>query len=85
MKDKRTYDKLRDHSNDISYENEFKHSIREDRGASDLTLQIEMLTKQKELLQKKCREAGQSIEGLKNDIDRLAEENSNLRTMIGKK
>ena len=30
MKDKRTYDKLRDHGNDISYENEFKHSIREE-------------------------------------------------------
>ena len=85
MKDKRTYDKLRDHSNDISYENEFKYSIKEDRGASDLTLQIEMLTKQKELLQKKCREAGQVIQGLKDDIDRLAEENDNLRTMIGKK
>ena len=85
MKDKRTYDKLKDHSNDISYENEFKYSIKEDRGASDLTLQIEMLTKQKELLQKKCREAGQVIQGLKDDIDRLAEENDNLRTMIGKK
>ena len=85
MKDKRTYDKLRDHSNDISYENEFKYSIKEDRGASDLTLQIEMLTKQKELLQKKCREAGQVIQGLKDDIDRLSEENDNLRTMIGKK
>ena len=85
MKDKRTYDKLKDHSNDISYENEFKYSIKEDRGASDLTLQIEMLTKQKEFLQKKCREAGQVIQGLKDDIDRLAEENDNLRTMIGKK
>ena len=85
MKDKRTYDKFKDYSNDISYENEFKYSIKEDRGASDLTLQIEMLTKQKELLQKKCREAGQVIQGLKDDIDRLAEENDNLRTMIGKK
>jgi len=85
MKDKRTYDKLRDHSTDISYENEFKHSIKEDRGTNDLTLKIEMLIKQKELLQKKCREAGQVIQGLKDDIDRLAEENDNLRTMIGKK
>ena len=85
MKDKRIYDKLKDHGNDISYENEFKHSIREDRGASDLTLQIEMLIKQKELLQNKCREAGQVIQGLKDDIDRLSEENDNLRTMIGKK
>ena len=85
MKDKRTYDKLRDHSTDISYENEFKHSIKEDRGTNDLTLKIEMLIKQKELLQKKCREAGQVIQGLKDDIDRLAEENNNLRTMIGKK
>ena len=85
MKDKRTYDKLRDHSTDISYENEFKHSIKEDRGTNDLTLKIEMLIKQKELLQKKCREAGQVIQGLKDDIDRLAEENNNLRIMIGKK
>ena len=85
MKDKRIYDRLKDHGNDISYENEVKHSIKEDRGVSDLTLQIEMLTKQKELLQKKCREAGQVIEGLKDDIDRLSEENDNLRTMIGKK
>jgi hypothetical protein len=84
MKDKRTYDKLRDHSTDISYENEFKHSIKEDRGTNDLTLKIEMLIKQKELLQKKCREAGQVIQGLKDDIDRLAEENNNLRIMIGK-
>tara|TARA_R100001015_G_C4622564_1_gene180056 strand:+ start:1541 stop:1798 length:258 start_codon:yes stop_codon:yes gene_type:complete len=85
MKDKRTYDKLRDHGNDISYENEFKYSIKEDRGASDLTLQIEMLTKQKELLQHKCRQAGQTIEGLTKELDRLSEENDNLRTMIGKK
>ena len=33
MKDKRIYDKLKDHGNDISYENEVTHSIKEDRGA----------------------------------------------------
>ena len=42
---------------DKTFENEVKHQI-EDRGHNDLTLQIEMLTKQKELLQYKCREAG---------------------------
>ena len=51
---------------------------------SGLTLE-NYLIKQKELLQKKCREAGQVIQGLKDDIDRLAEENNNLRIMIGKK
>tara|TARA_E500000318_G_scaffold79994_1_gene75016 strand:- start:1087 stop:1344 length:258 start_codon:yes stop_codon:yes gene_type:complete len=84
MKDKRTYDKFKDYSSDISYENEFKYSIDEDRGASDLTLQIEMLTKQKKLLQEKCRQAGQTIEGLTKELDRLSEENNNLRTMMGK-
>tara|TARA_R110002110_G_scaffold10667_1_gene52596 strand:+ start:872 stop:1141 length:270 start_codon:yes stop_codon:yes gene_type:complete len=42
---------------DKTFENEVKHQI-EDRGHNDLTLQIEMLTKQKELLQSKCKEAG---------------------------
>ena len=58
---------------DKTYENEIKHSIG-------------MLTKQKEYMQKKCREAGGAIldlelqvQTLKKDIDRLAEENSNLR------
>ena len=69
---------------DKTYENEVKHSIKEDRGDGDLTLVIDMLTKLKEFLQKKCREAGQVIDGLKQDIDRLSEENDNLRTMIGK-
>ena len=48
-----------------------------------------MLTKQKEYLQSKCREAGGAIldlefqvQTLKKDIDRLAEENSNLRVMM---
>jgi|TARA_R110000824_G_scaffold26132_1_gene90231 hypothetical protein len=65
--------------------------IVEDRGPEDLTLQIEMLTKQKEYMQKKCREAGGAIldlefqvQTLKKDIDRLAEENSNLRIMMKK-
>ena len=51
-----------------------------------------MLTQQKEYLQKQCRKAGHAIldlevtnSGLKKEIDRLAEENDNLRTMIGNK
>ncbi len=91
MKDKRTYEKLKDHSNDISYENEFKHSV-EDRGSGDLTYKIEMLTQQKKYLQKQCRKAGHAIldlevtnSGLKKEIDRLSEENDNLITMLGEK
>ena len=38
---------------DKTYENEVKHSIKEDRGNGDLTLVIDMLTKQKEFLQKR--------------------------------
>ena len=63
--------------------------IEEDRGPGDLTLQIDMLTKQKEYMQKKCREAGAAIldlefkvQTLEKDIDRLSEENDNLRIMI---
>ena len=91
MKDKRTYEKLKDYSSDISYENEFKHSKPEDRGPGDLTYQLEVLTKQKEYLQRQCRRAGHAIldlevnnSGLKKEIDRLSEENDNLKTMMGK-
>ena len=69
--------------------NEDIKRIREDRGPDDLTLQIDMLTKQKEYMQKKCREAGAAIldlefkvQTLEKDIDRLAEENDNLRIMM---
>ena len=60
-----------------------------DKGPEDL---LEQNKKQIEYLQRQCRKAGKAILdleaqkiGLKKDIDRLAEENDNLRTMIGKK
>jgi len=63
--------------------------IKEDRGPEDLTLKIEMLTKQKEYLQKKCRQAGEAIlkqEGkylsLEKEYDKVCEENNNLKTMM---
>ena len=67
--------------------------IKEDRGPGDLTLQIDMLTKQKEYMQKKCREAGAAILDLEfkvqtliKDLDRVSEERDNLRIMMkGKK
>ena len=69
--------------------NEDLKRIKEDRGPEDLTLKIDMLTKQKEYMQKKCREAGAAILDLEfkvqtyiKDIDRLVEENSNLRIMM---
>ena len=69
--------------------NEDLKRIKEDRGPEDLTLKIDMLTKQKEYMQKKCRDAGAAIldlefkvQTLTKDIDRLAEENSNLRIMM---
>ena len=59
------------------------------KGPNDLEEQIDKLKKQVEYLQKQCRKAGKAIldlevqkVGLHKDIDRLAEENSNLRTML---
>jgi len=60
-----------------------------DKGPNDLEQQIEDLKKQKEYLQKQCRKAGGAIldqelqlQDLKKEIDRLSEENSNLRMML---
>ena len=62
------------------------------RGPADLEEQIDQLKKQKEFLQGKCRQAGAAIldqelriKTLTKEIDRLAEENSNLITMMGDK
>jgi hypothetical protein len=62
---------------DKTYENEIKHLV-EDRGQNDLTLQIEMLTKQKKLLQFKCREAGATILKLEQLIKELKRDNTLL-------
>ena len=71
--------------------NEDIKRIKEDRGPQDLTLQIDMLTKQKEYLQSKCREAGGAILDLEfkvqtliKDLDRVSEERDNLRIMMKK-
>jgi prefoldin subunit 5 len=60
------------------------------KGPNDLEEQIDMLTKQKEYMQKKCREAGEAIlklqavnNVLKNDLDRVSEERYNFVTMLG--
>ena len=65
--------------------------IQEDRGPNDLELQIEMLTKQKEYLQSKCRQAGAAVldmqlkmDNLSKEFDRVVEENANLMTMMKK-
>ena len=63
-----------------------------EKGPNDLEETIDKQKKQIEFLQGKCRQAGAAIldqeviiSGLKKEIDRLAEENSNLMTMIGDK
>ena len=62
-----------------------------DRGPNDLEQQIEDLTKQKLYLQKQCRKAGAAIldqelqiQDLKKVIDKLSEENDNLKLMLSK-
>ena len=65
-----------------------------DKGPNDLEETISKQKKQIEFLQGKCRQAGAAIldqevtiSGLKKEIDRLAEENSNLTVLLkgGKK
>ena len=58
---------------------------------ADLEERIEQLTKQKEILKTACKKAGSRIkelerdrEILKKEIDRLSEENENLKTMMRK-
>ena len=60
-----------------------------ERGPNDLEEQIDMLTKQKEYLQKKCRQAGEAIlkqenkyVELEKEYDKVCEERDNLTTML---
>ena len=57
--------------------------IKEDRGPNDLEVQIDMLTKQKEYLQSKCREAGDKYNALEKEYDKVCEERDNFVTMLG--
>ena len=59
------------------------------RGPADLEERIAQLQKQKEILKSACKKAGARIKELERDreifikdIDRLFEENSNLRIML---
>ena len=53
-----------------------------DKGPNDLEEQIAMLTKQKEYLQSKCREAGEKLNSLTREFDKVVEENTNLKVMM---
>ena len=60
-----------------------------DKGPNDLEETINQLKKQVEFMQGKCREAGRAIldlevtnSGLKKEIDRLDEENTNLTVLL---
>jgi peptidoglycan hydrolase CwlO-like protein len=60
-----------------------------DKGPNDLEETINKLKKQIEFLQSKCRQAGEAIldqevviNGLKKEIDRLSEENTNLTVLL---
>ena len=71
--------------------------MNKDRGPNDLEKlleqrdeEIDMLNKQKEYMQKKCREAGAAIldlefkvQTLVKDIDRISEERDNFVRMLG--
>jgi len=74
MKDKRTYTKLKEHGEDMTHENERKHS-NDDRGGGDLTFLIE--TYQKEIWEWKQKESDwiktqNLLQGSKQIIDELS-------------
>tara|TARA_R100001594_G_scaffold139353_1_gene183708 strand:+ start:125 stop:343 length:219 start_codon:yes stop_codon:yes gene_type:complete len=61
------------------------------RGPNDLEETIAKLKKQVEFLESKCRDAGAAIinqaakiKNLEHELDRMAEENTNLTTMLKK-
>ena len=63
--------------------------MNKDRGPNDLEEQIAMLKKQKEYMQKKCRQAGEAIlkqearyHALEKEFDKVCEERDNLIRMI---
>jgi len=65
--------------------------MEKNRGPNDLEEQIDMLTKQKEYLQKKCRQAGEAVlkqearyHALEKEFDKVCEERDNLMLMIKK-
>ena len=61
MKDKRTYTHLKEHGEDITHENEFKVSAKEDRGPLDLTKQIDGLKLTIQMYQQILRDAQKQI------------------------
>ena len=97
MKDKRTYNNLKEHGEDMTYESERKHES-DDRGELDLSLLVDQ--HKREIWAYKMRESdwvrtknqldgnkkiieemSAQVIGLKKEIDRLSEENNNLRTI----
>ena len=56
--------------------------MKDDKGKLDLTRQIKDLTKQKEFLQDKCRQAGAEINELKRDNTLLSYDVATLTNRI---
>jgi len=60
-----------------------------ERGPNDLEEQIDMLTKQKKYMQRKCRQAAEAIlkqearyQGLEKEFDKVCEERDNFERML---
>ena len=63
--------------------------MEKNKGPNDLEEQIDMLTKQKEYMQKKCRQAGEAIlkqearyHALEKEFDKVCEERDNFERML---
>ena len=87
MKDKRTYAKIKEYGEEMTYENEIK--ISNVRGSNDLEQIIlaqkterDALQKKVEFLQNKCRQAGAEINELKRDNTLLSYDVATLTNRI---
>ena len=59
-----------------------ENSLLQSKSILRLSQELDNLRKQKEYLQSKCREAGEKLNSLTREFDKVVEENTNLKVMM---